>query len=133
MACDLLPPEAKPIDPPITTTSNPITTPAPTEPPGRKNLLFGYLTASKLTYIKYGHKKAYTYFQQRPRNFHIHLSKRAICNKLKAEIYFKKLSQKVAPKIHFNPANAFKLVLAILFENIPFTVITAFPFKTRYH
>ena len=46
MACDLLPPEAKPIDPPITTTPNPITTPAPTEPPGRKNLIFGFLTAS---------------------------------------------------------------------------------------
>ena len=59
MACDLLPPEAKPIDPPITTTSNPITTPAPTEPPGRKNLLFGYLTASKLTY---GGKKGFSYY-----------------------------------------------------------------------
>ena len=40
MACDILPPEAKPIDPPITTTPNPITTPAPTEPPGRKISFF---------------------------------------------------------------------------------------------
>ena len=39
-ACDLLPPEAKPVDPPITTTPSPITTPAPTEPPGRKNYLY---------------------------------------------------------------------------------------------
>ena len=29
--CDLMPPEAKPPEPPVTTT-----TPAPTEPPGRK-------------------------------------------------------------------------------------------------
>ena len=47
MACDLLPPEAKPIDPPITTTPNPITTPAPTEPPGRKtSFFFAFLTSS---------------------------------------------------------------------------------------
>ena len=52
-ACDLLPPEAKPVDPPITTTPNPITTPAPTEPPGRKNLVFAFLTASRLTYLQF--------------------------------------------------------------------------------
>ena len=58
-ACDLLPPEAKPVDPPITTTPNPLTTPAPTEPPGRKNLVFAFLTVSRLTY---GSKREFNYY-----------------------------------------------------------------------
>ena len=89
IACDLLPPEAKPIDPPITTTPNPITTPAPTEPPGRKNLLFGFLTASKLNY---GRKREFSYYlhivstaAQKFAHAVIHLSKLAICIKLKAK------------------------------------------------
>ena len=34
--CAILPVEAEPQDPPSTTTPSPITTPEPTEPPGRK-------------------------------------------------------------------------------------------------